>query len=106
MTRAQLEALAARVEAAQGADRELPPLHRGAPVDCGALAPWKVVEIALAKGEFRVSWRYRDARLVRRCSKLRRQGWLRQVRCAPGEYLFKPTAAALRARAMEAPDAE
>ena len=75
----------------------VPPPRHGPLVECGALAPWYILDIAMAKGEFRVSWRYRDARLLRRCAKLRRQGWLRQARCAPGEYLFVPTQAARKA---------
>lgn len=65
-----------------------PELPVGKPMLDGALAPWKIVAIAQSKGEFRVSWRYRDERLMRRCNKLHRQGWLKRVRCAPGETLF------------------
>lgn len=65
-------------------------LSPGPAIMDGALAPWKIVAITMQKGEFRCSWRYRDDRLKRRCDKLRKQGWLRQRRWPPGEWLFVP----------------
>jgi hypothetical protein len=56
----------------------------------GALMPWKIVALAKQKGEFRVSWQYRNDRLRRRCFKLKKQGWLKQVRCPAGEDIFVP----------------
>lgn len=74
---------------------ELPQIQRTPnAVEAGALMPWRILELALRNGEFRVSWRYRDETLLRRCSKLRRQGWLRRAKCAPGEFLFVPSKAA------------
>lgn len=66
------------------------PLPVGPDVQDGALMPWKIVALAKQKGEFRVSWRYRDGRLARRCFKLKKQGWLKQLRCPAGEYIFVP----------------
>lgn len=93
-----LAALVERVETATEPDRELPPLPRGPAIENGALMPWRIVDLAIAKGEFRVSWRYRDETLRRRCGKLRRNGWLRRVPSKAGEDVYEPTSAALRAR--------
>lgn len=65
-----------------------PPLQRGRDTEAGALMPWKIVEIARAKGEFRVSWRYRDERLMRRCHRLCKQKWLKRIYSGGGEDVF------------------
>lgn len=66
----------------------LPPLPITAPVVDGTLAPWKIVQLVDQNGEFAVSWRYRDERLMRRCRNLCKQGWLKQRRTRPGQSLF------------------
>lgn len=66
------------------------PLPKGAPVEHGALMPWKIVEIAKQKGRFQVSWRYRDDTLMDRCKKLHRQGWLKPIRSPAGSTTFIP----------------
>lgn len=64
------------------------PLPRGPVEEHGALMPWKIVEITKRMREFHVSWRYRDDRLMDRCRKLCRQGWLCAVRSAPGQNTY------------------
>jgi len=57
------------------------------------MTPERVVELAKIKGEFTVSWRYRDERLARMCFRLVDAGKLKKLRRGPGHYVFAPVPA-------------
>lgn len=52
------------------------------------LTPERILQIIRSKGDFRVSWRYRDEWLIRRCEKMRRAGLIRRLRGVTGENLY------------------
>ena len=52
--------------------------------------PERIMQIAKAKGEFRVSLRYRDDWLRKRCGKLKREGMLVGGRRIGRELIFYP----------------
>lgn len=54
------------------------------------LTPERIVQITQQRGEFRVSWRYRDVSLNRACRRLISTGFLRSVRSPTGEYVYIP----------------
>lgn len=53
------------------------------------LSDARIVKIAQQKGEFEVSWRYRDEPLVRQCKSLVLRGFLRKVSGKPGAHHYK-----------------
>lgn len=93
----------AAVQRAPSRDYMTHPISRPLCRDPKPMTPERIVAIARQKGEFRVSWQYRNDTLRRQCRKLCKLGLLKQRRCRPGEDLF--VAAAVEAAAGERGDA-
>lgn len=58
--------------------------------------PERILEIARAKGEFRVSLRFRDDWLRQRCAKLKKDGLLAGGKRVGREVIYRPSAAVLQ----------
>jgi hypothetical protein len=50
-----------------------------------------VLSIAVRKGRFEVSWRYRDDALRRKCHRLVNRGLLHRIHAPAGSSVFVPT---------------
>lgn len=67
------------------------------------LEPERILQIAISKGSFFVSYRWRDHKLLNRCNKLVKEGKLKRKRCPPGQHLFVPVVQPKQKESSDAP---